>query len=74
LEVSKNDTIFDIKLKIKIMNTEQLTFLRDITRKSKDKRELNLIYNKFKTVNLTGKQDERFNLIMDIRTMLINKL
>jgi hypothetical protein len=56
------------------MNTEQLTFLRDITRKSKDKRELNLIYNKFKTVNLTGKQDERFNLIMDIRTMLINKL
>jgi hypothetical protein len=62
------------KLKIKIMNTEQLTFLRDITRKSKDKRELNLIYNKFKTVNLTGKQDERFNLIMDIRTMLINKL
>ncbi len=56
------------------MTTDQLRFLKEITKESTNKRELNLISDKLKSVKLTGIQDIRFNITMDIRSILINKL
>jgi hypothetical protein len=55
------------------MNIEQLTILKSITRETKCKTRLGLIKTQLTNVKLI-EGDSRFNLVMDIRNLVNNRI